>query len=96
LEASGNFARVGQKTIRFHRPFIVNNVPIWHYNTAAGEYDGRFNDDLVQHDAFGSTTWPNQWPAGSAYPDYFVIGDLYTNAYEGSASLTDIRLYIPK
>ncbi|MEV4535842.1 aldehyde dehydrogenase [Asanoa sp. NPDC049518] len=24
LEASGNFARVGQKTLRFHRPFVVN------------------------------------------------------------------------
>jgi hypothetical protein len=96
LEASGNFARVGQKTLRFHRPFIVDNAPIWHFNSAANEYDGRFNDDLVQHDAYGSTTWPNQWPAGSAYPDYFVIGDLYTNAYEGTASLTDIRLYVPK
>jgi hypothetical protein len=37
--------------------------------------------------------WPDEWPAGSAYPDYFAIGDVYTNAYEGSASLTDIRLY---
>ena len=95
LEASGNFARVGQKTLRFHRPFIVDNAPIWHYNSAASEYDGRFNGSLVQNDAYGSTTWPNQWPAGSAYPDYFVIGDLYTNVYEGSASLTDIRLYVP-
>ncbi|MDP6126526.1 MAG: mucin-5B, partial [Candidatus Latescibacteria bacterium] len=59
------------------------------------EYDGRFNGSLVQNDAYGSTTWPNQWPTGSAYPDYFVIGDLYTNVYEGSASLTDIRLYVP-
>ncbi len=96
LEASGNFARVGQKTLRFHRPFIVDNVPIWHYNGAADEYDGRFNTDLVQQDAYGTMTWPNQWPAGSAYPDYFVIGDLYTNAYEGRASLTDIRLYVRK
>jgi hypothetical protein len=95
LEASGNFARVGQKTIRFHRPFIVNNAPIWHYNTEPGEYDGRYNNNLVQNDNNGSTTWANQWPAGSAYPDYFVIGDLYTNVYEGSASLTDIRLYTP-
>ncbi|GLW07076.1 hypothetical protein Misp01_22060 [Microtetraspora sp. NBRC 13810] len=96
LEASGNFARSGQRTLRFHRPFVVNNVPIWHYNVKPGEYDGRFNSDLVQNDANGSTTWPNQWPAGSAYPDYFVIGDLYTNVYEGSASLTDIRLYVPE
>ena len=96
LEATGNFARVGQQTLRFHRPFIVNNVPIWHYNSVGSEYDGRFNANLVQNDAYGSTTWTNQWPAGSVYPDYFVIGDPYTNVYEGSASLTDIRLYVPK
>lgn len=95
LEASGNFARVGRTTLRFHRAFVVDDVPIWHYNVTAGEYDGRFNADLVQHDAWGSMTWPDQWPAGSAYPDYFVIGDPYTNAYEGRASLTDIRLYVP-
>ncbi|MFD0968140.1 discoidin domain-containing protein [Plantactinospora endophytica] len=96
LEASGNFARAGRRTIRFHRPFVVGNAPIWHYNTQPGEYDGRFNGNLVQNDYNGSTTWPNQWPAGSAYPDWFVIGDLYTNVYEGSASLTDIRLYEPE
>lgn len=96
LEASGNFARVGQKTIRFHRPFIVDNAPIWHYNVKPGEYDGRYNATLVQNDVNGSASWPNQWPADSQYPDYFVIGDLYTNVYEGSASLTDIRLYVPE
>lgn len=93
LEASGNFARVGNKTLRFHRPFIVDDVPIWHYNVDPSEYDGRYNDDLVQEADFGSSTWPDQWPAGSAYPDYFVIGAIYTNVYEGNASLTDIRLY---
>jgi len=95
LEASGNFARVGQKTLRFYRPFIVNGVPIWHYNNTPNEYDGRFNADLVQNGAYGITTWSDQWPDDSGYPDYFVIGDLYTNVYEGSASLTDIRLYVP-
>lgn len=96
LEASGNFARAGRRTLRFHRPFIVDGVPIWHYNVSAEEYDGRFDGDLVQNDAYGSATWPDQWPAGSAYPDYFVIGDPYTNAYEGGATLTDIRLYVPR
>jgi hypothetical protein len=95
LEVSGNFARVGQKTLRFHRPFVVNNNPIWHYNVKASEYNGQFNGNLVQNDYNGSTTWANQWPSGSAYPDYFVIGDVYTNVYEGSASLTDVRLYVP-
>lgn len=96
LEVTGNFARVGNKTLRFRRPFVVNGVPIWHYNNTAGEYDGRFDGDLVQNDTYGAMTWPNQWSIGSEYPDYFVIGDPYTNAYEGSASLTDIRLYVPE
>ena len=93
LEASGNFDRVGNKTLRFYRPFVVDDVPIWHYNVDPDEYDGRYNNDLIQRGFFGNTTWPDQWPAGSAYPDYFVIGALYTNVYEGKASLTDIRLY---
>ena len=96
LEVSGNFVHAGRKTIRFHRPFIVDGLPIWHYNSAPHEYDGRFNADLVQNDAYGSHTWPDQWPAGSAYPDYFIIGDPYTNVYEGTATLTDIRLYVPR
>ncbi|WP_238015061.1 discoidin domain-containing protein [Dactylosporangium sp. AC04546] len=96
LEASGNFARVGVKTLRFHRPFVVNGVPIWHYNTQASEYNGQFNGTLTQNDDFGSASWPNQWPAGSSYPDWFVIGDLYTNVYEGSASVTDIKLFVPE
>ena len=41
LEATGNFARVGQQTLRFYRPFIVNGVPIWHYNNTGNEYDGQ-------------------------------------------------------
>ena len=96
LETSGNFARIGRTTLRFHRPFVVDGVPIWHYNVTPGEYDGGFNADLVQDDAWGGMTWPDQWPAGSAYPDYFLIGDPYTNAYEGRASLTDVRLYVPQ
>ncbi|WP_381802635.1 hypothetical protein [Streptomyces niveus] len=50
----------------------------------------------MQNDHNGSSTWSDQWPAGSAYPDSFVIGDLYTNVYEGSASLTDIKMFVPK
>jgi hypothetical protein len=62
MEASGYFARPGFRTFRFFRPFIVDNVPIWHYNVKASEY-GRYNRD------HGSQTWSNEWPAGSAYPD---------------------------
>ena len=96
LEASGNFARAGQKTLRFFRPFVVDGEPIWHYNVKPTEYDGQYNNDLKQLNwAHGSTTWEDQWPAGSAYPDYFLIGVPYTNVYEGKASLTDVRLFEP-
>ncbi len=96
LEASGRFARVEFQKYRFFRPFEEDGEPIWHYNVNPNEYDGRYNGELRQDNwAFGSQSWPDQWPAGSAYPDYFVIGDLYTNVYEGQASVTDIRLFIP-
>jgi len=36
------------------------------------------------------------WPAGSSYPDYFMIGIPHMNFYEGTASIKDVRLYIPR
>ncbi|MEO3850174.1 hypothetical protein ABGB09_21520 [Streptomyces sp. B8F3] len=73
----------------------MNDAPVWHHNTRPEEYDGRSDGDLVQNDKNGSTTWPDQWPQGSAYPDSFVIGDLYTHVYEGSAGLTDPKTFVP-
>jgi hypothetical protein len=96
LEASGRFARVGLQTYRYYRPFEEDGVPIWHYNVNPSEYNGQYNNDLRQENwPFGSSIWPDQWPAGSAYPDYFIIGDLYTNVYEGRASIADVRLFVP-
>jgi hypothetical protein len=48
LEVTGNFARSGQRTLRFTRPFVAENRPIWHYNVTPGEYDGRYNATLTQ------------------------------------------------
>jgi len=92
LEIAGNFKHVGEQTYRFHHDFIEGNEAIWHYNNAPEDYDGRFNVSVKR----GGIEYPDQWPAGSAYPDYFVLGDVYTNAYEGKASVDDIRLYVPK
>jgi hypothetical protein len=50
----------------------------------------------VQNGVVNDYEWPHQWPAGSGYPDYLVIGDLYTNVYEGNARLDDIKLYTLK
>lgn len=96
LEATGNFARVGQKTLRFHRNFVVDDVPIWHYNNSPEQYNGRYNGTLTQNGGVSGNETIDQWPKDSAYPDYFVIGDLYTNVYEGSARVADIKLFVPK
>jgi hypothetical protein len=95
-EVTGTFLRGGHQTLRFHRDFIVNNVPIWHYNNTPDQYDGRYNRTLVQNGVVNHEEWPNQWPAGSGYPDYPVIGDPYTDAGEGSATIDSIKLYVPK
>ena len=96
-EVTGNFGHgVGVRTIRFERPFIVNNVPIWHYNSSPDQYNGQYNNTLRQTGATGTNQeWPDQWPAGSAYPDFPVIGDPYTDAGEGNAKIDSIRLFVP-
>jgi hypothetical protein len=93
-EVTGNFGHgVGVRTFRFHRDFIVNNVPIWHYNNSPDQYDGRYNKTLHQNGVVKSQDWPDQWPAGSAYPDYPVIGDPYTDAGEGNAKIDSVKLF---
>jgi hypothetical protein len=96
LEVSGNFRFVGQQTYRYHKPFIdENGEGIWHYNQTAEEYDGRFNKSITYKGPYGTYEWTDTWPAGSAYPEHFYIGDPHTNFYEGSASIDDVRLYVP-
>jgi hypothetical protein len=96
-EVTGDFGHgVGHRTIRFERPFIVDNVPVWHYNNSPEQYDGRYNNTLHQTGATGKNQdWPDQWPAGSSYPDFPVIGDPYTDAGEGNAKIDSIKLFVP-
>lgn len=96
LEMSGNFRHIGQATLRYHRAFVQDGLPIWHYNQQAAEYDGAFNSKWTYTGAGGTYTHSNTWPAGSAYPDYFLIGDPHLNYYEGRAHIDDIRLYVPQ
>ena len=100
MEISGDFKHVGQQTFRFHRNFIENedgtDVPIWHYNVTPDGYDGQFNGRKEVCRDGQCASWENTWPKGSAYPDSFVLGDVYTNVYEGSAAVDNIRLYVPE
>ena len=95
LEMSGNFRHAGHMTLRYHRDFIEDGRPIWHYNNTPDEYNGEFNSTLAFSGPYGSYS-VEQWPEGSAYPDYFILGDPHMNYYEGSAIIDDIRLYVPK
>ena len=96
LEMSGPFLHIGQATLRVHHKFVEDGRPIWHYNQTPGEYDGRFDRALTHKGPAGTYTTEHTWPKGSAYPDSFIIGDPHLNYYEGTASVDDIRLYIPK
>lgn len=92
MEMSGNFLHTGNKTLRYKRDFIEDDQPIFHYNNRPDQYDGEY--DHVWDD--GEYKIDNTWPEGSAYPDYFIIGDPHITHYEGSASMTDIKLYVPE
>lgn len=94
LEVSGFFRHVGWQTYRYSQPFDDGEHPIYHYNQSPEEYDGRHNDDWSY--AEGAYVDEDIWPAGSAYPDYFLIGVPHTNFYEGSAHIDDVRLYVPR
>jgi hypothetical protein len=96
LEVSGCFRYGGCRTFRYHRDFIQDGRPIWHYNNTPAQYNGQFDNSWTYPGPLGSFTVDHTWPAGSAYPDYLVIGDPHANYYAGTASIDDIRLYVPK
>lgn len=95
MEMSGVFAHTGRATFRYTRAFVQDGEPIWHYNQTPGEYDGRFNGEWTWQGPGGTVTDRDVWPAGSAYPDRFVIGDPHMNFYEGKAQVDDVRMYVP-
>ncbi len=94
LEMSGRF-KSGKNVFRYARSFGEDGVPIWHYNQSAAEYDGRF-DEAWRYEGPHGRFESRSWPKGSAYPDSFILGDPHLNFYEGSASVSTIRLYVPK
>ncbi|WP_075727858.1 hypothetical protein [Corynebacterium aquilae] len=92
-EMTGNFRHVGHKTLRYERKFEeADGHSIWHYNQKADQYKGEHNQTLEFEGPFGK--WSKEmWPAGSEYPDNFVIGVPHLNYYEGSATIDNLRLY---
>lgn len=95
LEVSGEFLH-GEDTLRFEREFVQDGHPIWHYNQTPDEYDGQFDRQHVIEGDYGEYDMGSVWPSDSAYPDYFIIGNPHANYYEGSASIDNLRMYVPK
>ena len=93
LEIQGDFRFVGKKTYRYHRSFLQDYHPIWHYNQTSEEYDGSYDRSWTYEGPFDKLETAHTWPKYSAYPDFFIIGDPHTNYYEGSAAITNVRLY---
>lgn len=92
MEVTGNFLHAGHMTLKYKRDFIQDGKPIAHYNNRPDQYDGQFNH--VWDD--GEYRINDTWPEGSAYPDYFIIGDPHLTHYEGSATIDDIKLFVPE
>jgi hypothetical protein len=93
LEIQGDFCFVGKKTYRYHRSFLQDYHPIWHYNQTSEEYDGSYDRSWTYEGPFDKLEMAHTWPKDSAYPDFFIIGDPHTNYYEGSAAITNVRLF---
>lgn len=96
LEVSGHFRHIGYRTLRYEQPFDDGEHPIYHYNQTADEYDGRHDTTWTHTSGDDTFVHDDVWPAGSAYPDHFLIGQPHMNFYEGSAHIDDIRLYVPE
>lgn len=97
MEISGNFLHTGEKTLRYHRDFIENDdQPIWHYNNRPDQYGGEFNHTWSRDTPNGEYKEEDMWPEDSAYPDYFILGDPHLTHYEGSATIDDVKLYVPE
>ena len=62
---------------------------IWHYNQTPLAADSSCLDNS-HYPSLPSE--PALWPAGSAWPDYFMFGDPHNNFYEGEVYYDDIRM----
>ena len=89
LSVSGRFHHGGRTTYRGSRRF--RDAPVtWHYNQTPAGYAGEHDEVRTLGGRAVHT-----WPAGSAYPDHFFVGDPHINFYEGTADFDDVKLYLP-
>lgn len=91
LRISGDFQYGGQAS--YGGTIDAANRCVFHYNRSAAELDA----GCVVNTFFSQlgASHPH-WPAGSAYPDYFMFGDPHVNYYEGTVYYDDVKLEVKR
>lgn len=90
MTVSGDFKYGGPRTTYTATIDAAANC-LWHYNQTPLAADS----NCVDNSHYPSL--PNEpalWPAGSAWPDYFMFGDPHNNFYEGKVYYDDIRMEV--
>jgi hypothetical protein len=91
MEISGDFKHGGQKT--YSATVDARQRCVWHFNnTALSSGDSCVDDG---HYPALDSSFPH-WPAGKAWPDYFMFGDPHENYYEGFVYYDDVKLEVWK
>jgi len=86
---AGKFKNAGQRTYRDRIDYHAHCV--YHYNQTPAELDQKCIDNRTQTLMGKHFT---AWPSGSAYPEYFMLGEPHINYYEGNVLVDDITLEI--
>jgi len=89
LRVSGDFKYGGTRT--YTATIDGESNCLWHYNQTPLPA----TSNCVDNSHYPSL--PNEpalWPAGSAWPDYFMFGDPHNNFYEGKVYYDDIRMQV--
>jgi hypothetical protein len=88
LELSGTFRYGGERTYRAE--IDAAQACLWHYPVDDAEAAGAAG--CVDDGAFVAG-YP-RWPAGGAWPDWFMFGDPHVNYYEGEVLYDDVVLEV--
>lgn len=88
IEISGRFEHGGERTYRATIDAAARCV--FHYPVDPGEAAGASH--CVDPGSFASVPGDPRWPAGGAWPDWFVFGDPHVNFYEGHVLYDDVVL----
>ena len=91
IELSGRFAFGGERTYRGSIDAAARCV--WHWPATAGEAaQAKGCEDPSALPGLGPE-FP-RWPAGGAWPDWFMFGDPHVNYYEGEVLYDDVVLEV--